>query len=129
MTQSPDQPKLDEDAVRAAYRWWAPFYDYSFGLVATAGRKRAVAVLNERDGGRVLEIGVGTGLSLPAYRPHLYVTGIDLSSAMLEKAKNRVRERGLGRKALSLMDAGLLGFKSESFDAVAAMYVMTVVPN
>jgi phosphatidylethanolamine/phosphatidyl-N-methylethanolamine N-methyltransferase len=121
-------PRLDERAVKSAYKVQAPFYDYSFGVVSGPGRRLAISILNQEQG-RVLEIGIGTGLSLPRYKPHLHVTGIDLSSEMLEKAVNRVRDRGLPRKSLALMDAGRLAFEKESFDAVAAMYVMTVVPD
>jgi phosphatidylethanolamine/phosphatidyl-N-methylethanolamine N-methyltransferase len=124
----PNQPALDENAVRAAYRGWAPFYDYSFGVVAGPGRRRAVAMLNE-ERGRVLEIGVGTGLSLPRYKPHLDVTGIDLSPHMLAKAADRVERLRLSRKALAVMDASKLAFGNEIFDAAAVMFVMTVVPN
>lgn len=128
MIETHRKPRLDEEAVRAAYEGWAPVYDYSFGLVSRPGRKLAVEQLNLQDG-HILEIGVGTGLSLPLYKSHLRVTGIDLSEAMLLKASERVRDRKLQRKALLVMDAGHLAFASESFDAVAAMYVMTVVPD
>lgn len=124
----PHQPALDKSAVRAAYRGWAPVYDYSFGLVAGPGRRRAVTMLNGLEG-RILEIGVGTGLSLPRYKPGLEVTGIDLSSHMLAKASDRVRRLGLKNVTLTLMDAGKLAFAAETFDAAAAMYVMTVVPD
>ncbi|MGA9265220.1 MAG: methyltransferase domain-containing protein [Rhodomicrobium sp.] len=128
MTHNLQQPALDDHAVREAYRLWAPVYDYSFGLVAGPGRRLAVRKLNEADG-RVLEIGVGTGLSLPRYKPSLDVTGIDLSPDMLAKAAERVENLKLPRKALSVMDAGRLAFAGESFDAAAVMYVMTVVPD
>jgi phosphatidylethanolamine/phosphatidyl-N-methylethanolamine N-methyltransferase len=124
----PRQPALDENAVRAAYRVWAPFYDYSFGVVAGPGRRRAVSILNETRG-RVLEIGVGTGLSLSRYRPHLAVTGIDLSPDMLAKAAVRARRFALTRTNLAVMDASRLAFADETFDAAAVMYVMTVVPD
>lgn len=120
-------PVMDEASVRDAYRRWAPVYDYTFGQVAEAGRKQAVKLINERQGS-VLEVGVGTGLSLPAYGSHLTVTGIDLSPEMLEKA--RARASKLGNVAgLYEMDAGALTFADESFDTVVAMYVMTVVPE
>jgi phosphatidylethanolamine/phosphatidyl-N-methylethanolamine N-methyltransferase len=121
-------PALDEKAVRAAYRAWAPVYDYSFGVVAGPGRRLAVSKLNGLEG-RILEIGVGTGLSLPRYKPSLDVTGIDLSEDMLEKASARIRRLGLKRVTLTVMDASRLAFPGESFDAAAAMYVMTVVPD
>jgi phosphatidylethanolamine/phosphatidyl-N-methylethanolamine N-methyltransferase len=122
------QPRLDKDAVRTAYKAWAPIYDYSFGLIATPGRRLAVSLLN-REHGRILEIGVGTGLALPGYKKELHVTGIDLSEAMLARAADRIRKSNMRGKALALMDAAELAFASESFDAAVAMYVMTVVPD
>jgi phosphatidylethanolamine/phosphatidyl-N-methylethanolamine N-methyltransferase len=119
---------LDEHAVRKAYQLWAPIYDYSFGVVATPGRRLAVRKLNEAEG-HVLEVGVGTGLSLPDYKPSLDVTGIDLSEDMLDKAAERVERLGLKGKHLLVMDASRLSFANDSFDAAAVMYVMTVVPD
>ena len=120
---------LDAASVRHAYRRWAPVYDFTFGTVAEAGRKHAVKIINRRRG-RVLEVGVGTGLSLPCYEKHLTVTGIDLSPEMLDKARSRVERQRLGNVAgLHEMDAGALAFADESFDTVVAMYVMTVVPD
>ena len=81
--------RIEESAVLDAYRRWAPVYDYTFGLIAREGRRHAVEVINAREG-RVLEVGVGTGLSLPDYEEHLEVVGIDLSPEMLEKARERV---------------------------------------
>src|SRR5919109_271070 len=81
--------RMDQDAIRSAYRRWAPVYDHTFGRVAAEGRKHAVEIINQRKG-RVLEVGVGTGLSLPAYGRYLEIVGIDLSPEMLEKARERV---------------------------------------
>ncbi len=121
--------RMDEHAVRAAYRRWAPIYDHTFGRVAGEGRKQAVEYINTKSG-RVLEVGVGTGLSLPSYGKHLEVVGIDLSPEMLEKARTRVADEGLDNIAgLYEMDAGALTFGDASFDTVVAMYVMTVVPE
>ena len=120
---------IDEDAVRSAYRRWAPVYDHTFGLVAAEGRKHAVEIINQSKG-RVLEVGVGTGLSLPTYGRHLEIVGIDLSPEMLEKARERVAAEGLDNVAeLHEMDASDLKFPDASFDTVVAMYVMTVVPD
>ncbi|XSG81378.1 MAG: class I SAM-dependent methyltransferase [Methyloligella sp. ZOD6] len=120
---------MDTDSVLHAYRRWAPVYDTTFGKVAAAGRKHAVELINGRQG-RVLEVGVGTGLSLPAYRDHLKVTGIDLSPEMLAKAREKVARLGLDNvEGLHEMDATDLAFPENSFDTVVAMYVMTVVPD
>ena len=121
--------KMDEEAIRSAYRRWAPVYDHTFGRVAAEGRKHSVEIINQGRG-RVLEVGVGTGLSLPAYGPHLEIVGIDLSPEMLEKARERILEEGLTNiTGLHVMDASDLKFEDGSFDTVVAMYVMTVVPD
>ena len=122
-------PVMDTAAVRDAYRRWAPIYDLTFGKIAEAGRKHAVQIINRRRG-RVLEVGVGTGLSLPNYGSHLIITGIDLSPEMLAKAEAKIERHDLDNVAgLHEMDAGALAFPDESFDTVVAMYVMTVVPE
>ena len=120
---------MDEESVKQAYRRWAPVYDHTFGRVAGEGRKHAVEVINQSKG-RVLEVGVGTGLSLPAYKSSLEIVGIDLSPEMLERARERVTDESLDNvTGLHEMDAGELKFDDNSFDTVVAMYVMTVVPE
>lgn len=121
--------RIEESAVLDAYRRWAPVYDHTFGLVAKQGRRHAVEIINAREG-RVLEVGVGTGLSLPDYERHQEIVGIDLSPEMLEKARERVAKGGLDHvTGLHEMDASDLRFPDASFDTVVAMYVMTVVPE
>lgn len=120
---------MDIQAVRRSYARWAPIYDLTFGRVTGAGRTRAVDVLN-RLGGKVLELGVGTGLALPHYRPDVEVTGVDASAEMLEKAREKVAEMGLTHvRELREMDARKLDFPTASFDHVAAMHIMSVVPD
>ena len=121
---------IDHDAVRSTYRRWAGIYDTVFGGVTSPGRRRAVEVINRLPAGRVLEVGVGTGLALPDYRRDMQVIGIDLSAPMLEKAKRRVAEQGL-RNVLGLleMDAERMAFADASFDVAVAMYTASVVPD
>jgi phosphatidylethanolamine/phosphatidyl-N-methylethanolamine N-methyltransferase len=121
--------RMDEHAVKNAYRRWAPVYDHTFGRVAAEGRKHSVEIINQSKG-RVLEVGVGTGISLPLYAPHLRIFGTDISELMLEKAKKRVDEFGLKNvEGLAVMDAENLEFPDDSFDVVMAQYVVTAVPN
>jgi len=123
------QIDLDRDMVEHAYDRWAPIYDLVFGGVFRKGRKAAIAATNKM-GGRVLEVGVGTGISLPQYAPHLRIFGTDISEAMLEKARKRVTEFGLKNvEGLAVMDAEKLEFPDDSFDVVMAQYVVTAVPN
>ena len=121
--------QIDEEAVKLAYRRWAPVYDHTFGRVAGEGRKHAVEVLNQSKG-RILEVGVGTGLSLPDYKSSLEIVGIDLSPEMLDRARERVADEALENvTGLYEMDASELKFEDSSFDTVVAMFVMTVVPE
>jgi len=127
--RSVQSARMDEQAVKSAYRRWAPFYDNTFGRISTEGRRHAVELINQRSG-RVLEVGVGTGLSLPNYDSHLEIVGIDLSPDMLDKAREKVAEEGLDHVAgLHEMDAGDLKFPDGSFNTVVAMYTLTVVPD
>lgn len=120
---------MDIQAVRRSYARWAPVYDMTFGRVTGQGRRRAVSVLNAL-GGRVLEVGVGTGLALQHYGAGVEVTGIDASDQMLGKAREKVAELGLTHvKALKVMDARQLEFADGSFDHIAAMHIMSVVPE
>src|SRR5271170_3263175 len=121
--------ELDKDAVTRAYARWAPIYDLVFGAVFERGRKASIAAA-ERIGGRILEVGVGTGLSLPDYSRTNRLTGVDLSAPMLRKAKARAAEHRLTNvDGLAVMDAQHLGFQGGVFDVVVAQYVITAVPD
>ena len=118
---------LETDAVAKAYDRWAPIYDLVFGRVFARGRRAAVEAANHI-GGAVLEVGVGTGLSLPSYGRGTRVVGIDISEPMLAIARARVRRLGLVNvDGLSVMDAERLEFADASFDVVVAQYVVTAV--
>src|SRR6201996_9348413 len=120
---------FDRETVERAYDRWAPVYDLVFGGVFSKGRSAAIQATT-RLGGRVLEVGVGTGISLPLYAPHLRIVGTDISEAMLDKAKARVTEQKLSNvEGLAVMDAEKLEFADDSFDVVMAQYVVTAVPN
>ncbi len=120
---------MQTNTVAAAYDRWAPIYDMFFGGVFETGRREAVLAA-DRVGGRILEVGVGTGISLPQYKPSSRVVGIDIADAMLEKARQRVRKLGLTNvEELAVMDAENLAYETGSFDAVVAQYVVTAVPN
>jgi phosphatidylethanolamine/phosphatidyl-N-methylethanolamine N-methyltransferase len=120
---------IDEGTVRKAYARWEPVYDLVFGELLAPGRRQAIELINQRSGS-VLEVGVGTGISLPQYRRDLRITGIDLSPEMLAKARERVERHGLDNvEALLEMDAANMSLAAASFDVVVAMYVLTAVPD
>src|SRR3982074_1901825 len=121
--------ELDKETIAKAYARWAPVYDLVFGAVFERGRHAAIAAA-ERIGGRILEVGVGTGISLPDYSPRNRLCGVDISEPMLRKAQERVAELGLSNvEGLWVMDAEHLSFPDASFDVVVAQYVITTVPN
>ena len=121
--------ELNEETVKKAYARWAPVYDVVFGAVFERGRHAAIAAA-ERIGGRILEVGVGTGISLPDYSSSNRLCGVDISEPMLRKAHERVSEFGLDNvEGLWVMDAEHLSFPDASFDVVVAQYVITTVPN
>lgn len=121
---------LDTASIQEAYRRWAGVYDTAFGLISSSARRRALAVVNQMPGRNVLEVGVGTGLALPHYNADKRVTGIDLSTDMLNQARRRVARLGLHTvQALQEMDAEATEFADATFDTAVAMFVASVVPN
>ncbi|MDZ4662693.1 MAG: class I SAM-dependent methyltransferase [Pseudomonadota bacterium] len=122
--------EIDIFAVQKAYKRWAKFYNFYFGWIFHPGRQTAVELVESKADQHVLEVGVGTGLSLPLYPRQVSVTGIDISPHMLEKAKELVAEDKLENvKELLVMNAEEMTFADNSFDCVVAMYVATVVPS
>ena len=121
--------ELDQQTLNKAYARWAPVYDRVFGPVFARGRLAAIAAA-ERIGGRILEVGVGTGISLPDYSHANRLVGVDYSEPMLRKAHERVIVQRLDHvEGLAVMDGTRLGFPDNSFDVVVAQYVITAVPD
>jgi phosphatidylethanolamine/phosphatidyl-N-methylethanolamine N-methyltransferase len=124
--------EIDRRTVEKAYARWAPVYDMVFGKVFEQGRRASINAAERACGssGRILEVGVGTGISLPDYARTNRLVGIDISEPMLRKAKQRVRAHSLSNvDALSVMDVSHLAFPDNSFDVVVAQYVITAVPD
>lgn len=120
------------DVARVQRTWTrlAPVYDMIYGAMLQPGRRRAVARMVLGPGDRVLEIGVGTGMGLDLYPRWARVVGIDLSRAMLDRARTRLAEMS-ARAHIELreMDATSMAFDDATFDVVYAPYILNVVPN
>lgn len=120
---------LDKSTVQTAYARWAPIYDAVCGPVMVKGR-RAAAAAARSVGGKILEVGVGTGLSFDDYDATTEITGIDMSAAMLEKAREKMAS---GRypfvRDVLQMDAHNMTFPDATFDCVVAQFVITLVEN
>lgn len=124
--------EMKAEGVAAAYDRWAPIYDMVFGKVFTDGRawsiERAEAAAGP--GGRVLEVGVGTGISLPQYKRSTRLVATDISDAMLDKARERKHKQKLDNvENILVMDAEAMSFENDAFDVVIAQYVVTACPN
>src|ERR1700730_17264467 len=122
-------PDLDRSVVETAYARWAPIYEAVGGPVMVKGR-RAAAAAARAVGGKILEVGVGTGLSFDDYDASTEITGIDLCAPMLLKAREKMAS---GRyphvKDVQLMDAHQMTFADATFDCVVAQFVITLVAN
>src|SRR5581483_3139066 len=120
---------VENDFVANVYEKLASVYDIVFGPVLHPGRVDAIRRMGIRPGDRVLEVGVGTGINAALYPRDCAVTGIDLSSSMLEKAHDRIARKGVRNVRLMQMDAASLKFADDTFDIVYAPYVISVVPD
>jgi phosphatidylethanolamine/phosphatidyl-N-methylethanolamine N-methyltransferase len=125
--------EIDKQTMAKAYARWAPVYDLVFGAVFERGRRASIEAAERAcgaSGGRILDVGVGTGISLPDYSRTNRIVAVDYSEPMLRKAKERVIEQKLDNvECVAVMDAKHLGFADESFDVVVAQYVITAVPE
>ncbi len=119
----------DNQVMEKAYARWAPVYDALCGPVFIEGR-RAAAQAARAHGGRILEIGVGTGLSFDDYDATTEITGIDISAPMIARARERLES---GRypfvKDLTVMDAHTLAYPDAGFDCVVGQFVITLVQD
>ena len=126
-TRSRSQDNLIE-RQRRAYRIWAPVYDRLYaGILADAHGK--IIELASAESGRVLEVGVGTGLLLPKYSRKCHVTGIDISDEMMARAREKIAAQGLDQVDLRVGNAQCLEFPPNSFDVVILPFVLTLLPD
>jgi phosphatidylethanolamine/phosphatidyl-N-methylethanolamine N-methyltransferase len=120
---------IDNRTVARAYARWAPVYDFVFGRVFAPGRAASIEAA-ERVGGRILDVGVGTGISLLDYQRSNRIAAVDYSEPMLKQARRRVLEHKLDNvECVAVMDAQILGFADGVFDVVLAQFVITTVPD
>lgn len=120
---------MDVQSIEKAYQRYANIYDLTFGRIFHRGRVVATELLNVQPGDKVLEVGVGTGLTLPFFPSDCKIVGIDLSEHMLEKAHKKIKSHGMENVEILKMDATALDFPDDSFDCTIAAYVISVVPD
>lgn len=120
---------MQEASTRKIYDVHAMFYDATFGRLVRKRIARAISHMNIQPTDKVLDLGIGTGVSLDYYPKQGRVVGIDLSSGMLRKAREKIRERGLSNTSVFQADALHLPFGDNSFDHVFISHVISVVSD
>lgn len=120
---------LNTEDIKRIYSNYSNFYDLIFKQFFVPRQRHVIGQMDIRSTDKVLDVGVGTGLSLPLYPEHCNITGIDLSEAMLAKAHKKVKRFGLKNITLKQMDAMNLQFEDNTFDQVIATFVISVVPD
>jgi len=120
---------MEYDSIKKIYNGYASFYDFLFKGFFHPRQKMAISDLNIKPGDNILDVGVGTGLTLPLYPRDCHVTGVDISVDMLRQAKKKVEKMGLINVNIMEMDACCLSFEDNSFDFVVATHIISVVPD
>lgn len=120
---------MNKYSIEKVYNQYSAVYDKIFGLVFENGRNEALRMITLSGNEKILEVGVGTGISLTKYPRTVDIIGIDLSKEMLEKAKERVNRYELTNVQLKIENAEEMSFQQNHFDKVIIMYVLSVTPN
>jgi len=120
---------VELESIKKIYAGYSNIYDALFKRFFYPRIKHAITYMDIKPGERVLDVGVGTGLSLQEFPGNCTVVGIDLSTAMLRKAKDKIGKHGLGHIHVLSMDAMSIGFRDDTFDKVFISHVVSVVPD
>ncbi len=120
---------MEYDSIKKIYNGYSGVYDLLFKKFFHPRQKLAIQGLDFKPGDKILDVGVGTGLSLILYPEDCHVTGIDISVDMLEQARKKVKEHGFSNVSLHEMDACDLRFEDDTFDYVVATHIISVVPE
>ncbi|MEX0652571.1 MAG: methyltransferase domain-containing protein [Phycisphaeraceae bacterium] len=121
--------KMRESATSRCYDLWSRFYDYTFGALVHKRQIRALEEIRPQPGDRVLDIGVGTGMTLRHYPSNITVVGLDLSGGMLNKAVEKKQEQGLDHCQLVQADAMFPPFAEQTFDHIMISHTVSVVSD
>ena len=115
-------------SLKHTYTLWAPLYDPLIAVATQAARIRSLERLGDVAGQQILLCGVGTGLDLPHLPPGARYTGVDLTPAMLGRARQRATALGLDATLIE-GDVMALDVPDASFDIVVMHLILAVVPT
>lgn len=121
--------QISIDNVLSTYRFYAPLYDLLFGRVLEPGRREMIRYVKERNPKSILEVGVGTGLTIASYPKADLLVGVDVSGEMLERAQEKAEKLKIENLQLKLMNGESMEFADHSFDCVTVPYVLSVTPD
>lgn len=120
---------MESESIKKIYAVYSDIYDALFKRIFFPRIRHAISTMNFKPGDRVLDVGVGTGLSLPLYPRDCRVVGIDLSVDMLKQAQQKIIKNGYSHVKVMEMDAMRLSFGDDSFDKIFISHVVSVVPD
>jgi len=109
----------------------ASIYDLFGVLMESKARHRGLDLASIRNGEKILEVALGTGLNffeLLRRNPHGWVEGVDVSAKMLERAERRTARTGQKNYSLRLCDCRHLPFDNGTFDIVMSEYLLDILP-
>jgi phosphatidylethanolamine/phosphatidyl-N-methylethanolamine N-methyltransferase len=120
---------MQESSTKVIYDFHSAFYDATFGRLVRKRISRAIGHMNIREQDLVLDLGIGTGASLPSYPQHARIFGVDLSSGMLREARKKIAQRNMTHATVFQADAMRLPFADDTFDHVFISHVISVVSD
>jgi phosphatidylethanolamine/phosphatidyl-N-methylethanolamine N-methyltransferase len=120
---------MQESSTKIIYDLQSVFYDATFGRLVRKRIAKAIGHMNICEKDVVLDLGVGTGASLPFYPQHGRIIGVDLSAGMLREARKKLVERQMNHATVFQADAMKLPFGDNTFDHVFISHVISVVSD
>jgi phosphatidylethanolamine/phosphatidyl-N-methylethanolamine N-methyltransferase len=120
---------MQEATTKGIYDFHSVFYDATFGRLVSRRIAKAIGHMNIGIDDFVLDLGIGTGVSLNFYPRRGQIIGVDLSPGMLRECRKKVQERGMDHVTVFQADALRLPFADDAFDHVFMSHVISVVSD
>jgi ubiquinone/menaquinone biosynthesis C-methylase UbiE len=131
MNQEILEARVSPEQMLRKYNRIASIYDIFGLLMESKARQKALDAADIKDGEKILEVALGTGLNFVEIlkrNPSGWVEGIDISVKMLERARKRISRTGRGNYRLNLCDCRQLPFEDKTFDVLMNQYLFDILP-